>query len=180
MRALLLLSLVSLTGCGPLLFAEVEARTVCVGLDAIAFPGAGAASEGVNALQYDLGSELPVLEEPDVEFELRILRLRIAGAPGTDLSGIDRVRVLALPPPGSSLPAYEVLSYTRDPDAPAASVLVAGGHTNLDLGPYLESGRLDLRAEYAGSGLPAEDWTADVEGCFYVRALVDYGGVVVP
>lgn len=180
MRATILLPLLAVTGCGPVLFAEVETPKACVGLAGVAVPGAGAASGIATDLEYDLGAELPVLEEPDVEYEVRVLSLTIAAAPGTDLSGVSRVRVLALGAPGSTLPPYEVLSYVRAPDAAPTDAIVASGRANVDLGKYLEAGRLDLRAIYEGGGLPASDWIADVEGCFYVRAKVDYGSLVRP
>lgn len=177
----LLVALLALPGlgCEKLLFAEVESPRACVSLAGVSFPGTLGASGLATQLSYDLGAELPVIDEPDVEYELRVLDMRITPSAGTDLSGVEHLRVLVVPPDGSALAPQEIVRYDRAAEG-AVPEIDAAGDTGVDLGPYLDSGRLDLRAEYEGASLPAEDWTAAVEGCFHLRARVDYGTLLTP
>jgi hypothetical protein len=168
---------VVLSGCGPLLFAEVESEETCLTLPDIAFPGAHGAAGTAADLGYDLAAELPLLDEEEVDAELRLLTVRIAPAQGTtvDLSGVEQVRIVARLPPGSGRPDRELLRYDRDPAAPPPHAIEATGPADVNLADWLTDGELALRAEYAGTSLPAEDWTAQVRACFHARVKYDYG-----
>jgi hypothetical protein len=174
-----LLALVPLlaAGCGgPVLFAELEAPSVCVTLPQYAFPGAVGPDLAMD-VAYDMSTVLPALDTANVEYELRLSQLdtTLVTAPGYDFGAIDSVRVVALAT--ATLPEVELVSYQRDPLAPATNEIVSSGTMDVDLAPYLQGGQLALRVEYSGT-LPASDWTADVRGCFYMRAMLDYGALI--
>ena len=169
-----------LCACGPMWYAEADSPEVCATASDVAIPGAGAASGVATSLAYELGGEIPVLEEPGVEYELRILDLRVAVVQGatTDLAGVERLRLLVLPPPGTDLPDMEVVSYAPATSGPPPTVIAAAARSDVDLAPYLTAGRLDLRVEYEGAGLPADAWTAEVRACFRLRVRLDYDDLI--
>lgn len=172
-----------LAGCMPELYAQVEAAKVCVTPATQTFPGTVVPTPSYD-VSYDLGASLPVVNEPDVEYEIRLsdmdTLLRSVNPvtdPGYDFSGVDSVRILAIDPT-AALPDVELVRYDRDPAATSPlNEIHASGPLNVDLAPYIESGQLSLRAEYSGS-LPRGDWTADVTGCFYLRVKLDYGAAM--
>jgi hypothetical protein len=166
----------------PELFAEVEAASVCITPATQTFPGTGIATPAYDyEISYDLGDSLPVVNEPDVEYEIRLSQMdtRLQSVnpitdPSYDFSGVETVRIIAFDPT-AALPEVELVRYDRDPSAPSPLYEIhASGPLNVDLAPYVASGQLSLRAEYSGS-LPRGDWTADVKGCFYLRVKLDYG-----
>ncbi|HSN89889.1 MAG TPA: hypothetical protein VLS93_01565 [Anaeromyxobacteraceae bacterium] len=175
---------VLLAGCGgPLLFAEMEIPQACVTLPAFPFAGTNADPSTSRDVAYDLGGHFPALTNPNVEYELRVARLdtRLVSTdpvtdPGYDFGAVDSVRVVVYDPSGV-LPEVEVATYVRNPVTPATTEIAAVGPMDADLAPYLQAGTMNLRAEYSG-GLPRGDWTADVQGCFYLRILFDYGALL--
>jgi hypothetical protein len=174
-RVLLLPLAAVVASCGgPVLFAELEAPSICATLPDYAFTGTSGSSLQTS-VAYDMSTVLPAVStNANVEYELRLQEVEttLVTAPGYDFGAIESFRVVALAT--ATLPEVELVSYVRDPAAPATSQLVARGAMNVDLGPYLDGGLLDLRLEYTG-GLPAADWTANVRGCFYLKATLDYG-----
>lgn len=130
---------------------------------------------------YDLGAQVPALNERNVTYELRVtdvaLTLSANQAPGApaDLSGIQSavIRVGADPAtPGSGV---VIASYVK----PATSTgpmptIVVSGNANVDLAPYVQSGNLPFRVEAVLSG-PTSGFNADILATFYVKVTFDWG-----
>jgi hypothetical protein len=167
--------LVAASGCGsPLLYAEIEEPRACITLHGQSFPGVPLGVSLQKALEFPLGSELPLVGEKDTASEIRLDEVTIianASAAG-DLDGIQEMAIKVVPPAGSSLPPETLITYQRA--ANPGSALVAGGATGVDLAPYLDGGAVHLEADVSGT-LPGESWTADVKGCLYVKVTYDYG-----
>lgn len=180
-RALLAALPLALAACGGhIFFAEMEVPSLCVTLPRYAFPGTNADPSLSRQISYQLGAQLPVLNQPNVEYELRLSQLDTtlessnpATDPGYTFSSIQWVRIVAYDPTGV-LPDVELAYYRQDPANPATTVMIAGGAMDVDLAPYLQAGQLNFRADYSG-GLPLGDFTADVRGCFYLKVVLDYG-----
>jgi hypothetical protein len=193
--ALAALTLACLTSCsGPLLFAELEIPDLRVTLPRQSFPAfdAGNPASWCNpsgppppipcvalATGYDLGAQVPALTQKGVTYELRItdvaFTLSATQSPGapTDLGGIQSatVRVGADPAvPGSGV---VIATYVR-PAAGTPTTLAVTGNANLDLAPYVSSGRLPVRVEVVIDG-PTAAFDADVLAAFYVRVTLDWG-----
>lgn len=180
-------------GCGgPLLFAELEVPEVGLTVAQQTFPASGAdpsfwcslqQARGEECLRvemtYDLGEEIELLTEDDVDYDIRLtgLSLRLASTSGgaADLGGVQRVSVSVVPPGGGA--AVQVASYRRDDAAPAPTQVSVTGNSNLDLAPFLEAGKVTLRLELSVDDATPE-FTADVMGVFYVRVRLDYGAAV--
>lgn len=182
------LALVLATACsGPLLYAELEVPEVGVTIAQQSFPASSAdpsfwcspdqatAEEClVTELSYDLGEEVELLTEDDVDYDLRLtgLGLQLAASETGDLGGVRRVEIFAVPP-GGGAPVL-VAAYARVDGAEPPARVEVSGNSNLDLAPYLDSGKITLRVEMSVDGAtPA--FTADVMAVFYVRVRLDYG-----
>lgn len=184
-----LLAAALLAGCGqPLLSAQVEIPELRIATPPQDFPAASAdpayacsilAALPVNACAgvtsaYDLGAEVPVLEEKGVKAELRLtdVALRLAAGGISDLRGIARAEVAVRSPSGSFT---KVAGYVR-PAGAAPTTLVVSGRSNLDLAAYLRSGSIDTRieVEMEPAFLPT-GFTASVEAGFSLVVTLDYG-----
>lgn len=174
-----------LAGCGqPLLSAQVEVPELRMTSPAQAFPDAalaaptdfcsGTAGCLFTDAEYDLGAEVPGLGEDGVTVDLRLtdVALRLSALSGS-LDGIESVKVLVVDP-GSGAKTV-VASYLKPPGATPAEIRVSG-NSNLELGPYVAGGRIDLRLEVTYDlGSPPGAFTADVEAGFSLVVTVKYG-----
>jgi hypothetical protein len=166
-----------LAGCG-LLSAEVEIPQVQVTLLQQTFDPTPPGTPLLKQLDYDLGANISSLTDPNLSYDLRLTSLEIALSSGqlnVDFASIESLVVEVLPPPGSGLEIRPVVTYQKPAGAtgPITSVL-ASGHANIDLGPYLRAGKLTLRTTAVGT-LPDFAWSADITGGFYLKVQVDYG-----
>lgn len=189
-RRLAPLALALLAACdGPLLFTEVEIPDLRLTLPPQAFPASGTGTpdqwcdpSGQTdppcvqlTTNYDIGAQVPAINETGVTYEIRLTDLAIvlSAAPGspTDLRGVVAARVLVgYTGPGTGT---VIASYTRPPGA-TPTTLAVSGNANLDLAPYLTSGQLPVRIEVTvESGMPAFD--ANILAGFYVRIEADWG-----
>lgn len=194
MRHALAASALLFAACGgPLLFAEVQVPDLQITLPSQSFPAVATSLPtdwcdptvqgnpqclGLTA-DYDVGAQVPALTEKAVSYDLRLTRVAITlsavqqpGAP-VDLSGVESatIRVLADPAiPGSGA---VVASYLKVPGSTPETIAVTG-NANLDLGPYLDAGRLPVRVEvYVSNGTAAFD--ADITVGFSLVVNVDWG-----
>ena len=161
-----------------MLDARLEARTACFTLPEAAVAGATGAGALSTELAFDLGSALPVLSEPGVEYELRLRDVTLAvasSASAVDLGGVDAFAVSVAAPPGSALPSPELVRYERTAgvDARPASI-TAPARGGVDLAPYVTDGWLRLDGTATGT-LPAVPWRATVTACFLLEVDVEYG-----
>jgi hypothetical protein len=184
MRRLLIAlpALALLAGCG-LLYAELEIPSTTITLKQQAFPATLPGVPLVKDLTFDVGSQLPYIDDKDVTYELRLTQMQVkldTGSAMGDFGGIKSVTLSVLPPPGQTLPETTIIaSYSKAPppaDQNPTSIAVSG-MSNLDLAPYIASGSMTLRLqalpETLGAPIPA--WTADVGGEFYLMVHADYG-----
>jgi hypothetical protein len=178
-----------LAGCGgPLLFAELEIPEVGLTLPAESFPAAPACvptlPDCVSAqvdFVYDLGSEVDVLTDENVEYELRLTELGLALTADSrrtgsvsDLGGVRSMTIEVIPPGGGE--GVVVASYARAPGATPTEVRVTG-NANVDLAPYVTAGQVQLRATLRTDS-PTPPFTADVSAVFYLRVKLDYGAML--
>jgi hypothetical protein len=194
-HAALAAAALALSACGSvkdLFYAELEIPAVGITLPAQDFPGLEVADPGLacasdpsrctvsTTLLYDLAEQVDLLDEPNAEYEIRLTDLAlelVAGDAGADLRAIRSVSVevfLPAAPPGSD--PVVIASYLRPTGAAPAAIAVTG-NSNVDLAPYLEAGKLNVRVRMAYDALtPA--FTADVRGTFFVRVRLDYGRMI--
>jgi hypothetical protein len=181
------LVLPALTGCGPMLYAELDVPEVRITLPSQAFPASPAppadwCSPGrpecvATELQYELGAQVPIVNEPGVEYTLRLKRAAIvlsASAAGADLSGIRSAEIRILDPDGG--PGTVVASYVADPADPNPSSISVAGDSALDLAPYVQGGNLRTRVELVYDPLdPTPAFAADVSAAFALDVKLDWG-----
>lgn len=182
-------SLVALPGCGPLLEAELELPEVRITLPSQDFPASPAppadwcASDRpecvATELMYELGAQVPIVNEPGVEYELWLKRAAIvlsASSAGTDLSGIRSAELRVLDPDGAPGAGTVVASYVADPAAPPPASITVEGDAGLDLSPFVRGGRLQARVELIYDPLqPTPAFAADVSAAFSLDVKVDWG-----
>lgn len=128
-----------------------------------------------RTVSYDLGAELPVLDDEGITADVRLtdLGLRLTSGAGGDLGGITLVRISVVDPATGAL--IPVASYARSGTASAPTTLAVTGDPNLDLAPYLDAGSLDVRVEVeVDPADPPGAFTAEVEVAFSVVVTVDY------
>jgi hypothetical protein len=166
---------------GPVLFAELEMPSVEVTLPAFEFPAfvAGTVSTEVT---FDIGANVPLVNDPDVDFdiELRKLVLLLRTATPGNFDGFQSVKLTAIHP--SRDPARElVLLQWSSTGATGLTRVEATSQTDADLKPFLSAGNLTVRAEYAENGLfPVQltPWTADLTADFWMKVRLDYGAAL--
>jgi hypothetical protein len=176
-----------LAGCGhPLLGAELEVPEVRMTSEEESFaavpvglpPLADRACPGVAgcmfaAFDYDLGEEIPFLDEEGVGVDLRLTEVALdlvsTSAPG--LGALEAVEIqLRHPGTGDFVP---VASWTS-PGGPVDAIRV-GGHTDLDLEPYLQDGKIAARIEiHYVPGEAVGAFTAELAAGFSVVVTIDY------
>lgn len=179
-RTLLASSLaLTLAGCGgPVLFAELEMPSVAVTLPQYSFPGAPAGVTVREDIVVDVGANVPLVNEPNVEFDLRLSRMTLVldtSGPMSNFDDIESVTITALAPAGSGLVDLVLLAYTNPHTATNVTRITATSETDADLKPYLSAGQLNIKAEYTGGGLPLSTWTADLTAEFWMKVKLDYG-----
>jgi hypothetical protein len=190
MKTSFLAAALLLAACdGPLLFAELRVPEIRLTLPSQAFPATDAGPQywcspeqttaGCIATEfaYDLGAELPLDEEENVTYHLRLTSMSIAlsaDQAGTDLAGIDAVTIRVMDPAGGG-EGVVVASYTRTEAHPTA--ISVAGNSSVDLGPYLAAGALAIRVELTYSqATPA--FTADVMTSYAFDVTLDYGAML--
>ncbi len=181
----------ALPGCsGPLLYADLQVSAVRVTLPSQAFP----ASDTTNpadwcaptqtnppcvqlSLAYDIAGQIPVLNEPNVTYDLRLTDVGITlstVSAGTNLSGVERVTIAVLADPNDPASGVTVASYVRPAGGGAASSIAVSGNPNLDLAPYVSAGRLPAHVELV-LDQPTPAFLADVGAGFSLEVKLDYG-----
>jgi hypothetical protein len=122
---------------------------------------------------YDLGGEVPMMNERGVKVDLRLtdVALHLTAGGVSNLGGVTRAQVDLRDASGG---ATKVASYVRPPGALPTAITVSGA-SDLDLSPYLQGGKLDARVEVEmdPTMLPS-GFTAAIEAGFSVIITVDY------
>lgn len=189
MKNTLLAAVMLLTGCGgPLLFADLEIPEVGITLPQRTFPASSADPSRVCSadatdcivtdLDFDVGEQVDVINDADAEYELRLTSVAIdlgATGAGTDLRGVRSVSIEALPL-GASEPVV-VASYVRTTSNPTPRTIAVSGDSNVDLAPFVQAGRLRVRAKMSLDA-PTPEFTADVLAVFSLEVKLDYGAAV--
>jgi hypothetical protein len=180
LRSAALLAVAALTSCGgPILFGELEMPSVEVTLAQQTFNGTNISPPpSFTPFSFDIGTNVPVVNEPNVDYDLRLTQMTLVFRTGTpsNFDGLDSLSITALTPPSNpSLAPLVLLSYDNPHAATGVTVITAQSQTNADLKPYLEAGQLNVRVDYAGTALPTANWTADVTADFFLRVRLDYG-----
>lgn len=195
--ALLAAALALLPACDRLFSAELQVPEIRVRLAQQRFPQSDttdtryfcdpAAPQSVPpcvgiTLDYDLGGEVPVLNEKNVTYDLRLTDVALtlsATQPVTgerDLSGVKRATLSVLADPANLASGTVLATYVRPPVTGPVSSIAVSGNSSLDLGPYLDSGRLPFRVELEiDSAGPTPAFDADVEVGFSLEVDLDYG-----
>jgi hypothetical protein len=179
-----LLAAALLAGCGqPLLSAELEVPEIRITSEPKDFPAttlalpadfcAGVAGCLFTDVEYDLGSEVPLLDEGDavsVDLRLTDVAFDIASTSVPGLDGLRCVRVL-LDPGGAAIVAA---SWVR-PAGPTPAEIRVAGNSNIDLGPYLADGKITARIEVDyDTTFPMGAFTANIVAGFSLVATVEY------
>ena len=186
-----LAALPALQGCGgPVLYADLQIESVRVTLPSQAFP----ASDTTNpadwcstslgtppciqlTLDYDIAGQIPVLNEPNVTYDLRLTDVGITlstTSAGTDLSGVERVSITVLADPNDPASGVAVAAYARPAGGGTPTSIAVSGNPNLDLAPYVSAGKLPARIELT-IDQPTPAFLADVGAGFSLEVSLDYG-----
>lgn len=185
--ALLLLA-AALAGCDqPFLSARVEIPEIRIVEPDKVFPAAaidpasacsalvaltGTSCSAVTA-SYDIGAEVPGVNEKGVTVDLRLtdVALHLTAGGASNLAGVTRAEVDLRDASGG---VVKVASYVR-PDGAAPTTIAVSGASNLDLSPYLQAGKLDARVEVEmDPSLLPSGFTASIEAGFSAVVTVDY------
>ena len=186
--------LLALGGCGgPILYADLQVPELRLSVPGQLFPASNTGNPSAwcttpqtnppciqLTLDYDLGGNVPILNEPKVTYDLRLHDVAIALSPtetGKTLAGVKLVSIRVLADPLDPASGVLVASYTRPPGGPTSTAVTVAGNSNLDLGPYLKSGRLPVRVEVVlDQATPS--FLADVGAGFSLDVKLDYGSLL--
>lgn len=187
-RASLLAAAALLAGCGrPLLAAELSVPSIRITSPVASIdPGiattvacAGTAACLVEVAEFDIGGEIPFVQEPGVTVDLRLTRFALHLTPVSPgaLSGLELIR-LVLYHPASGAPTV-IASYLRAGSAPAPEEILVSGDSSVDLAPFLGDGRIDARLEFGYQlGTPLGVFEYQTEAEFSVDVIVEYGALL--
>ncbi len=184
----------ALPGCnGPLLYAELSVPELRATLPSQSFPASytGDPADWCSATQsnppciqmtldYDVGGMVPILDDPNVTYELRLTEVGItlsATEVGKDLSGVSRVTISVLADPNDPASAVVVAGYVAPSGGSSPSSIAVTGNSNLDLAPFLRGGVLRVHAELV-IVKPTPAFVADVTSGFSLDAKLDWGGLL--
>jgi hypothetical protein len=188
-RQLLAAAAILLAACDGLFFAELDIAELRVTLPSQQFVASDSSvpedwcdpTEAADppciatSLEVDVGAQVTGLTEENASYELRLTDVAMALATaeaGKDLGG---VKLLTIRVAGDAAGAGVVIaSYTRPPGTVAPTAIAVTGNSNVDLGPYLEAGRLPVQVELVLDE-PTPAFTADVEAGFSLRISLDWG-----
>jgi len=177
--AALVLPFLALAACdGPILFAELEIPSVELTLPQQTFAGTTFPAESNSTeFSFDIGANVPSINEPNVEYDLRLTRMTLVldlANPATpdNFDGVDSIDIDAFDP-GGVLADLRLLHYAKT--TTGLTRITVNSQTDADLKPYLVAGSINVRVTYAGTALPTVDWTADLTAEFYMRVKLDYG-----
>jgi hypothetical protein len=166
-----MLLVVASTGCGDLLFLEVEQPALCKVVENQAFGGSQyAATIDLNVSQEIQGLGIGNIQGVDLFINLQRAKL-VARSGISNFDFIDKAKITVMPIVSSGPPPLEVLSYERKGPSGTEVELAAGQPTNIS--PYITAETLRAEAEISGR-LPSENWSIDIEVCLYSRARVNY------
>jgi hypothetical protein len=187
---LLAVAVAALAGCDqPLLSARIEVPEVRIVEPAKEFPAASvdpafacsflAAATGrscaAQKVAYDVGGEVPGMNEKGVSTDLRLtdVALHLTAGGASDLGGVTRAQI-NLKNPVTGAPT-RVASYVRPAGGAAPTSIAVSGASNLDLSPWLQSGKLNAQVEVEMDPLMLPSgFTASIEAGFSVVITVDY------
>lgn len=163
--------LVAGTGCGDILFLEVEQPAMCKVVENQQFGGSRySATLDLNVSQEIQGLGISNIQGVDLFINLQRAKLVArSGIPNFDF--IDRAKVTVMPIIASGPPPLEVLSYERTGPSGSEVELASGEPVNIS--PYITAETLRAEAEISGR-LPSQNWSIDIEVCLYSRARVNY------
>jgi hypothetical protein len=132
-------------------------------------------------LDYDVGGNVPILDDPNVTYDLRLTDVALTlSATQTvtgdkDLSGVRLATIRVLEDPAFPGSGVVLATYARPPGTEPVASFSVTGNSNLDLGPYVRAGRLPVRVELLiDSATPTPAFTADVRAGFSLEVKVDY------
>jgi hypothetical protein len=185
--------LAALAGCDqPFLSARVEIPEVRIVEPSKEFPAASVdpafacsylvaltgRSCAAQTASYDIGGEVPGVNEKGVKVDLRLtdVALHLAAGGVSNLGGVTRAEV-NLRDPVTGAPT-RVASYVRPSSGPAPTSIAVSGASNLDLSHWLQSGKLGAQVEVEMDPLMLPSgFTASIEAGFSVVVTVDYGSL---
>lgn len=191
-HAFLAAAVLLLAACdGPLFGAELQIPAIRVTLPEQQFPASDTSVPAdwcdpadlgdppcvARSLDYDLGGQVPILNEENVTYDLRLtdVALTLSTSGAGDLSGVRTLDIRILEDAALGTEGVLVASYVRPPGAVTPDTVAVTGNANVDLGPYLDAGRLPVRVEIVLDHMtPA--FVADVQVGFSLEVGVDYGG----
>jgi hypothetical protein len=129
----------------------------------------------VHDVGFDLGDEVPFLEDDGVDVDLHLTGMTLHFG-GTSSRGLQELRAFLVSPGGAPIP---IASWERPPGSPQPVDVVLATASGVNLASYLAEGVLTLRVEleYDGSlGVPSggAPVAVDVTAAFSVEATVDY------
>lgn len=191
MRHALAAAALLLAACDGLLFAELDVPELRVTLPSQGFVASDTSAPEdwcdpaeaadppciATALELDLGAQVPVLAGGKAGYDLRLtdLAISLAATDGDkDLGGVKLLTIRIADGPPSTGAGTVVASYARPAGAAAPSTIAVAGNSSVDLGAYLEAGRLPIRIELVVDR-PTPAFVADVQAGFALRVSLDYG-----
>ena len=171
-QTVLFAAMVWLSGCGDMLYAEVEVEELCQEAANQEFEASPA---GVNItidrdFEYPFDLGLDAVEGFSGEAQLKHMILRPADGLA-QLDFIDAAQVELSGPENSGLPPLKVVDFVKGSPSADGSVTLSGDEQNVM--PYLESGMVKLKTLITGT-LPTTAWKANVQTCMFVKARYPY------
>ena len=166
-----------LSGCGEVLFAEVDIPEVCSRLPAQTIPGGpdivGSVSPTVR-LEIDVTDALPEdAELIDADVRLKRAMFRVPGGTG-DLSFLDALRLDIASTEGGIVTDSRLVDWTRTSESDALTELELVGNDSVNLYPFTQAGQLGVALGVTITP-PPEATELEPVLCMGVKGRVNYG-----
>jgi hypothetical protein len=150
-------------GCG---FIEAEEPSVCKGQNVIEVPAYPFGQlEAEVSFPFEIGSITEDINDDKIESTVRLNRVTLTASTGiTDFSWLSSAAIIA---DGETLVSFQ------GPATGNSITLTGNSQKNLLDYAQPDSEEINLTLKFQGT-MPAQDWSADAQGCMYAKVRVDY------
>lgn len=165
-------ALVGFTGCGEVLYAEVDVQELCQEAANQEFEAMPTAGEFTIDREFEYPFEVDLTAAEGLDGEAQLKHMLMRPSEGLEqLDFIDFAQVELRGPEGSDLPPVNIVNFQKGAPTEDGSIRMEGD--KIDVMPYLETGMVRLKASMKGR-FPTQPWKANIQTCMSVKARYPY------
>ena len=166
---------ISLSGCGRLIYADIDVPQICKPLDRVEFPAAPPELRATlsNRFEFDIASELGRIGAAGLRANAELQQMTLSPMNEGDNFDFIESATLDLQSPSESQGMKATIVHYQRGQARDIRRLLLAADASPDLVPYLNQGKVVLTGSFTGQ-MPPTPWSAAATVCAHVAA--SYGG----